>query len=163
VSDEPKLTDRQQSVLVSMRAAIKAPPIPLRACGECVKCCDGWLAGSVYGHAFTRGTPCFFLEKTCSIYKDRPVDPCKNYRCGWLAEDIFPMWMKPHLVNVIITKRQNTERNIWYYIVDQAGDSFDQRALNWLISWATSTNTDIEFRLDGEVRRIGSSEFVANK
>jgi hypothetical protein len=64
-------------------------------------------------------------------------------------------------VNVIITKRDNNESNVSYYIIDQAGDSFDQRALNWLITWATSTNTNIECRLGGEVRRIGSPEFVA--
>ncbi len=161
MTDDPKLTSRQQSVLESMRGAIKTPPLPVRSCGDCAKCCEGWLSGSVYGHAFSPGTPCFFLEKTCSIYKDRPVDPCRHYRCGWLAEDTFPMWMKPNLVNVIITKRENKERKISYYVIDQAGDGFDQKALNWLVGWATRTNSNIECCFGGEVKRIGSPEFVA--
>lgn len=159
MSDDPKLTERQLKVLDSMRTAIKAAPVPVRNCGDCAKCCEGWLSGAAYGHAFSPGTPCFFLEKTCSIYNDRPVDPCRNYRCGWLSEDTFPMWLKPSLSNLIISKRES--QNIAYWVVDQAGAAFDQRALNWLIDWATSTNANVEYRLNGEVNRVGSPEFMA--
>jgi len=158
--DDPKLTERQQGVLQSLRAAVKLAPVPARSCGECAKCCEGWLSGTAYGHAFSPGRPCFFLEKTCSIYQDRPVDPCRNYRCSWLSEELFPMWMKPSLANVIITKKDDEERKVSYYIVDQAGETFDARALRWLAAWATDTQSNIEYRLNGEVKRLGSPEFV---
>ena len=160
MSDAPKLTDRQQEVLASMHSAIKIAPVPLRSCGECARCCEGWLSGSVYGHPLSRGNPCFFLEKTCSIYQDRPVEPCRNYRCAWLSEDIFPMWMKPSLVSVIISKRVTEAHHLSYYVVDHAGDTLDPRALAWLEQWAARTGSNIEYRLNGETRRTGSPEFV---
>jgi hypothetical protein len=160
MSDDPELTDRQRKVLASMHSAIKLAPIPLRTCGECAKCCEGWLSGSAYGHPFSPGNPCFFLEKTCSIYQDRPVVPCQNYRCAWLAEDTFPMWMKPSLVNMIISKRVIEEHHLSYYVIDHGGESFDPRALAWLHHWAASTRSNVEYRLNGETTRTGSPEFV---
>ncbi|HEX4511473.1 MAG TPA: hypothetical protein VH328_15405 [Burkholderiaceae bacterium] len=165
MSDEPKRQDpaldaRQQDVLQSLRGAVKLAPVPVRSCGECAKCCEGWLSGTVYGHAFSPGRPCFFLEKTCSIYPDRPLDPCRNYRCAWLAEEIFPMWMKPSLANVILTKREDAQSKAAYYIADQAGDTFDVRALQWLLDWAKESGANLEYRLNGEVKRLGAPEFV---
>src|SRR5689334_10013771 len=104
MSDEPKLDKRQLQVLQEMRTAINTGPVPERTCGECAKCCEGWLSGEVFGHKFEVGTPCFFLERTCSIYKDRPMDPCRTYLCGWMSEDFFPMWLKPSISNLIISK-----------------------------------------------------------
>ena len=158
--ESPSLTERQQGVLQSLRTAVKMAPVPARACGECAKCCEGWLSGAAYGHTFAPGRPCFFLEKTCSIYADRPVDPCRNYRCAWLAEEIFPMWMKPSLANVIITRKDDEQGGPPYYVVDRAGDTFDARAWNWLVRWAEETNSNVECRLDGEVKRLGSPRFV---
>jgi hypothetical protein len=160
---EVQLDDRQRGVLQSLRAAVKVAPVPVRSCGECAKCCEGWLSGTVYGHAFSPGRPCFFLEKTCSIYPDRPVDPCRNYRCSWLAEEIFPMWMKPSLSNVIITRREDEASKLPYYIADVAGEAFDGRAATWLLQWAAETKVNLEYRLNGEVQRLGAPEFVNGK
>jgi hypothetical protein len=158
--EAPELTARQQGVLQSLRAAVKTAPVPVRTCGECAKCCEGWLSGSAHGHAFAPGRPCFFLEKTCSIYADRPVDPCRNYRCAWLSEETFPMWMKPSLANLIITRKDDDGDGSPYYIVDRAGDTFDVRAWNWLVTWAKETGSNVECRLNGEVKRLGSARFV---
>lgn len=160
MSDAPKLSERQLTVLASIRGAVKTAPTPERRCGECAKCCEGWLSGNVYGHAFTTGIPCFFLEKTCSIYADRPVDPCRSYRCAWLEEEIFPMWTKPHLSNILITKRKDDKSDLFYYVVDQAGATFDPRALTWLERWARDSGANVEFRLNGDVLRVGAREFV---
>lgn len=160
MSDEAKLTDRQLSVLTSLRGAVKTAPTPERACGECARCCEGWLSGTVYGHAFSPGTPCFFLEKTCSIYNERPADPCQSYRCAWLSEDIFPMWMKPSLSNLLISKRMDEASNASYYVVDTTGDHYDSRALAWIERWAIETNANVEYRVGGEIRRSGSPLFA---
>ena len=60
-----------------------------RECGTCTKCCDGTtsVGGDIFGHIYGNGKPCHFLnltEKKCGIYKDRPNDPCKTYKCMWL-------------------------------------------------------------------------------
>jgi hypothetical protein len=161
MSDAPKLNERQLTVLASIRSAVKTAPTPERRCGECNRCCEGWLRGSVYGHEFSPGTPCFFMEKTCTIYADRPIDPCRNYRCAWLAEDIFPMWMKPHLSNLIITKRNDDRTRLPYYVVDVAGAAVDPRAVNWLETWSAKSGENVEFHLNGDVRRVGAPDFVA--
>jgi hypothetical protein len=161
MSDEPRLTDRQLHVLTSIRGAVKSAPVPERACGDCARCCEGWLSGNVYGHSFEPGRPCFFLEKTCSIYAERPLDPCKTYRCAWLSEEVFPMWMKPSLSNLLISNRTDEASSASYYIVDVTGEQHDPRALAWLERWAAETGSNVEYRLGGEIRRSGSPAFTA--
>ena len=129
-----------------------------RSCDGCAKCCEGWLHGEAYGHAFYNGRPCFFLNKTCSIYDTRPDNPCRTYKCAWLAEDTFPHWMKPDLVNVIITKRENL--GFIYYAINEAGDIMEAKTLNWLVQWALNTNTNIQYFINGGVNKIGSQDFL---
>ena len=129
-----------------------------RSCDGCAKCCEGWLHGEAYGHAFYKGRPCFFLNKTCSIYDTRPESPCRTFKCSWLAEDIFPHWMKPDLINIIITKRQVD--NFFYYEIVEAGSTIESKTLNWLVQWALNTNNNILYYIEGGVNRIGSQEFL---
>ena len=132
-----------------------------RSCDGCAKCCEGWLHGEAYGHAFYKGRPCFFLNKTCSIYDTRPESPCRTFKCSWLAEDIFPHWMKPDLINIIITKRQVD--NFFYYEIVEAGSTIESKTLNWLVQWALNTNNNILYYIEGGVNRIGSQEFLKAK
>ena len=129
-----------------------------RSCEGCAKCCEGWLSGEAYGHAFYKGRPCFFLNKICTIYDVRPDKPCKSYKCGWLAEDIFPHWMKPSLSNAIITKREF--ENIVYYEIIEAGGSLDAKVLSWLVHWSLNTNNNILYQIDKGTNKIGSQEFL---
>ena len=133
-------------------------PIASRSCGECAKCCEGWLHGSAHDHAFYKGMPCFYLEKTCTIYDNRPVNPCQTYKCAWLAEDIFPMWMKPHLVNAIITRRVNGD--IVYYEIVEAGGILQAATLNWLVQWALNTNNNISYHINGGANKVGTQEIL---
>ncbi len=69
-------------------AARDAPGGITRVCGTCTACCDGWVAGTIYGHEMKPGTPCHFRgEGCCTIYDKRPLDPCRKFVCGWLAAD----------------------------------------------------------------------------
>ena len=129
-----------------------------RSCDGCAKCCEGWLHGEAYGHAFYKGRPCFFLNKTCSIYDTRPDSPCRTFKCSWLAEDIFPHWMKPDLVNIIITKRQ--VEDIIYYEVVEAGSTIEAKTLSWLIHWALNTKNNILYQIEGGFNRIGNETFL---
>ena len=129
-----------------------------RTCDGCTKCCEGWLSGEANGHAFFRGRPCFFLNKGCTIYDSRPVEPCRSYRCAWLAEDIFPAWMKPDLVNVIITHRKVGDKE--FYTATEAGSVLDSKVLSWLIQWALNNKQNLLYFINGGENRIGDQEFL---
>ncbi|NDB84209.1 MAG: hypothetical protein EB127_16065 [Alphaproteobacteria bacterium] len=134
-----------------------------RTCNGCTKCCEGWLNGNAHGYHFYRGRKCFFLaEKNCSIYDDRPEDPCKTYQCAWLLDDKIPYWMKPNLVDVIITYRQ--AKDISYVELTEAGSKLNVEVFSWFVqeyvkgTWNTITYT-IENNLnyisrDGEWEKI---------
>lgn len=129
-----------------------------RQCDGCTKCCEGWLYGQAYDHKFYKGRPCFFLSKTCTIYDTRPENPCRSYKCAWLAEDSFPQWMKPNLVNIIITRRE--VENLVFYEILEAGSTIEAKTLNWLIQWAITSNKNILYEVDGGSNRLGSDEFL---
>ena len=136
-----------------------------RACGECTKCCEGWLSGVVHGHKMHRGVGCFYLEKNCTIYEDRPENPCRQYNCAWLIEDTFPGWMKPNLSGVVITKVSaiipfNLGMNkIDYYDVIETNGKIDSSVLNWLIIWAIDNKINLAYEVDGGRHVVGDEEF----
>jgi hypothetical protein len=140
------------------------PPSPKRECGDCAKCCEGWLYGNIYGHQMHRERPCFYLQKTCTIYENRPDNPCKSYECSWLSDTIFPMWMKPNLVNIIITKRtfknEQTNEDEEYYEVFEAGSTIDSKTLNWLLIWSVNNQKNLYYQINGSPNRIGSPAFL---
>ena len=117
-----------------------------RSCNGCTKCCEGWLHGSAHGYDFYRGRKCFFLEeKTCSIYPSRPDDPCKTYQCAWLSNNKIPHWMKPNLVDTIITIRYSN--GIEYVELTEAGSKLNVEVFSWFMqeyakgTWNTITYT----------------------
>lgn len=132
-----------------------------RECGDCTKCCEGWLIGTVNNHNFYRGRRCFYLEKGCSIYSDRPDHPCKNFLCFWMREETLPMWMKPNLINTIIQKHEIEEFE--YYEVTEAGSKLDSSVLNWILIWAIQNNKNLLYQIDGGVNRFGSQKFIEKK
>lgn len=129
-----------------------------RTCDGCSECCKGWLHGSAMGHNFYPGKPCYFLQKTCSIYENRPIDPCKNYKCHWLDSDDLPMWMRPDLSNVLVTRRYN--QNIEYYEILECGQKMDSSVLSWFIIWALNNRKNLKYQIDGGFSKIGQEEFM---
>ena len=129
-----------------------------RSCDGCTKCCEGWLQGEAFGHNFFRGRPCFFLNKKCTIYENRPHDPCRSYTCGWLDEMHFPEWMKPDLVNVIINRAKH--KDTIYYVLIESGSLLNVKVLSWMIQWALNNNQNLMYYIDGGVNRIGSKDFL---
>ena len=129
-----------------------------RTCNGCTKCCEGWLEGSVHGHAFFRGRPCFFLNKGCSIYESRPQDPCRSYNCAWVDDMQFPEWMKPDLVNVIINRAMY--KDTIYYVLVESGSLLNVKVLSWMIQWAFNNKQNLMYYIDGGMNRVGSKEFL---
>ena len=130
-----------------------------RTCDGCTKCCEGWLSGSAHGRDFYAGKPCHFLGKGCSIYKDRPKDPCKTYKCEWLGSDQLPMWMRPDLCGVIATHK--CQDGVEFYSLVEAGKDMDAAVLSWFFQWAINNNHNLYYQIKGGSNRIGSPAFMA--
>jgi len=130
-----------------------------RTCDGCTKCCEGTLRGKAHQHDFYPGKPCHFLGKGCSIYANRPADPCTSYECVWLATDKLPMWMRPDLCHAITTFK--IQDGIEYYEVLEAGKQLDSAVLSWFVMWALNNKYNLMYEVQGGKNRIGSQEFLA--
>lgn len=130
-----------------------------RSCDGCNKCCEGWLSGEAHGYNFYKGKPCHFMTSNgCAIYKDRPEDPCKTYKCEWLVNNKIPYWMKPDKANIIITARKN--ELFEYLSVEETGSVISAKILNWLILYALSNQINLEYNVEGGTSRIGEIDFA---
>jgi hypothetical protein len=99
------------------------------------------------------------MNKGCSIYKDRPKDPCQNFVCEWMKNENIPEWMKPDLVNVIIKK--DKINHIEFYNVVECGKKIDSTVLNWVYTNLILCGYNVFYEIDGGKNYMGSTEFVA--
>jgi hypothetical protein len=147
-----------------------------KECGGCTACCSGALSGQAHGHYFFKGRPCFFLKgKGCSIYQDRPENPCVSYRCGYLAEAFFPEWMRPDKCGFIATPRvhkyvdkvkdgdveREEERLIPYMQLVEYGDKSSAAHLWWFIEkHLEGAIPNLLIEIDGGFHRMGRPDFL---
>lgn len=131
-----------------------------RSCGDCTKCCEGWLSGEALGHKFYLGRPCHFLAigKGCTIYAKRPKEPCQTYKCGWLQSEDIPEWMKPSEINAIIDFCNINE--IPYLRVKEAGEVLSSKVLTWIIQYALRNKLNLYWEVNGGANYSGSPEFL---
>ena len=131
-----------------------------RSCGTCTKCCDGYLSGEVQGISFFPGKPCHFVDVNsgCSIYEDRPENPCKSFKCQWLVDPNFPEWAKPNLINAIFNAHHIGEH--FYYSLMEAGEKLDAKILSWAITYMTINKFNFSWSYEGIFSAIGSEEFM---
>ena|SRR5271157_3800828 len=139
-----------------------APKQEKRVCGECTACCEGHLAGQVYGHPFYLGRPCHFMKPGgCSIYRDRPMEPCVNFNCVWLAEDILPAWFRPDKSNVIVARcAWGPDKDMSYLKVTERGRKIDAIVLNFIYMYHVQTGIPISVQVDRGWSHYGPREFV---
>lgn len=132
----------------------------MRECGACTKCCEGWLSANINSHQMHPGKHCFFLASgKCTIYEERP-GTCRSYNCAWKAEDTFPMWMRPDLTGVIITRVVHPMKpELTHYEVAEAGGKLSVSSLNWLVQWALETGNNLFYEIEGKHHCIGSPAF----
>src|SRR3989454_7897045 len=109
--------------------AVIAPQPARRRCGACTACGDGWVAGKIRGPEMKPGQPCHFRgEGCCTIYAQRPVEPCRNFVCGWLMPDSpFPEEFRPDRLGVMAVPAPRGARPA--LILCSAGGDPDQRPL----------------------------------
>lgn len=117
-----------------------------RSCQPCTACCDGWLAISINNYDVRPGRPCLYSTGAgCSDYKNRPVDPCRTFQCGWRMEGSpLPEWMKPNLSKVIVVldKLTNGQPVI---MAAPVGVSIPARSLDWLKQFADQHNAPLVY------------------
>ncbi len=109
-----------------------------RECQPCTACCDGWFKITVAGYEAMPGKPCpYSTVNGCSDYENRPVDPCKNFMCGWIQENSpLPDWMKPNESRVIVILDKFRFSGAPVDLAVPTGKKIPQRALNWLKKFA---------------------------
>ena len=131
----------------------------LKECGTCTKCCEGWLTADIKGHKMYPGKPCFFLEigKGCTIYKNRPKDPCKGFQCGWTEIEDMPEEFKPEISGVIMHWKSEG-----YWVISKAPDNPTSQFLSWAIIYARSRKQNILWNVDNRSWWIGDDDFCKN-
>lgn len=140
---------------------MELPMLEPRSCGTCTKCCDGNLKAEIYGHKMTPGRPCHFVAtgQGCTIYADRPVSPCQEYKCLWLMNREVPEWLKPSLTDIIIDNQ--TINGIDYVRAIEAGSNMNAEVLTWFIQFAIKNGYNAMWKVKGTSFWIGSPEFNA--
>lgn len=132
-----------------------------RECGDCTLCCEGWLNTEIHGKRVYEGNPCYYFCDGCTIYENRPKDPCREYYCEWLMNEDFPEWLKPNKSKVIVTKKVSDSSDLIYYEIVEAGELIKSPILNWFIHWALKTKSNIIYMVQGKFHRLGSAKFTS--
>lgn len=130
-----------------------------RSCGECTVCCEGFLEGEVRGHKFMQDTHCYFLEeKKCTIYNERPEDPCRKYNCFWKINYEIPDDMRPDISKVVMTTRNISGIN--YLQVTEVNKKIDSLILANIIQYADNNNINLEYQVAGQYFYLGTRNFL---
>jgi len=130
-----------------------------RKCGSCTKCCEGWLSATIYGRKMYTGNPCHFKSNNgCSIYKDRPKEPCKDFKCEWLINEEVPEWLKPEYCNVILINENKDGFN--FIRATEAGGKMPVEVLNWLFLFIFNKKINLCYQVASGWNWFGSLEFV---
>jgi SEC-C motif len=130
-----------------------------RTCGTCTACCDGWAVATIYGHEMKPGQPCHFRGVgCCTIYDRRPIEPCRNFVCGWLAPSSpFPESFRPDRIGVMIVPIQ--WRSHRAFILCSAGRDPDETMLGWMRDFSVATGSPFFYEQRGERFGFGPPEF----
>ncbi|KWV57395.1 hypothetical protein AS156_39485 [Bradyrhizobium macuxiense] len=139
-----------------------APNANARRCGECTACCDGWLKIRIGDHDVKPGHPCPFSGAgKCAIYDTRPVDPCRNFVCGWLAPTSpLPEWMRPDRSHLIFLPASFTWRTIPVDVAVAVGARPRAKARAWLEAFSRDARRPLLLQADGEWQAHGPPDFL---
>ncbi len=131
-----------------------------RTCDGCTACCDGWLRIRVYGHDVYPGKPCpFSTGGGCRIYQHRPVEPCRIFVCGWLADGSpFPDAFRPDRLGILIQQAQ--WRGGLFYVLVPAGRDPDGALIRWMDDLMLRTGTPFLYRVGSDWYGRGPQAFL---
>lgn len=128
-----------------------------RSCGSCTACCEGWLSGEAHGKKFYPGQKCHFLGERCTIYAKRPHDPCVAFKCGYLADENVPEWMRPDRSGVVMVEREKD--GIRWVEVTECGKPMAAPILNWIVHNLIGKGVNVRYQLSGGWNYFGAREF----
>jgi hypothetical protein len=99
-------------------------------------------------------------DGACTIYENRPDDPCKTYECGYKKFDWVPEWMRPDKANIIITER--VKNGVSYIDVAEVNGAMRADALSLIFMAKINGHYEnIVYEVNGGKNYIGSHEFIA--
>lgn len=136
-----------------------------RECGECTRCCEGWLSYTVNGYKLSHGRKCPFASNNqCSIYTYRPQDPCRDFNCEWIknTDNSIPDWLHPLLSKVIIEeKRWGENKDKFFWLLVECGQPMDSSTLAWFVKYSMQKNIPMIYADNNAriIRLIGPAEF----
>lgn len=129
------LLDGHTAELYIARPIVRASPSGAdpRPCGECAKCCAGWVRTRVLGHDIDLHSPCPHSSgHHCTIHASRPADPCRIFFCGWAeAGSELPDWMQPSRCGVIVLAGRSSWAGRAVDVLVSAGNDPDPQFLAW--------------------------------
>jgi hypothetical protein len=121
------------------------PVINQRNCQPCTACCEGWLdihTPVVQAHLGKACTHC--VNQSCSIYNNRPYDPCQSFHCAWRQEgSLLPYDMRPDLSGVIVMTDQLQWQGEDVIVAVAKGSRIPARTFHWLCSLAQLTSRQL--------------------
>lgn len=133
-----------------------------RECGSCTKCCEGYIQGGAHGIKFgiidNKVVPCEFLAwgHGCTIYEDRPLSPCKKFKCMWLKDPEIPENLKPDISQVMaMRKGQN------FIVLVNVGPNPDPEAINWYRAWCSDNKMNLAYRQNNVDYFEGDPDFTS--
>jgi hypothetical protein len=132
-----------------------------RSCEECTKCCEGWLTAEINGKMMYPGNPCEFVQSGvgCSIYKNRPKEPCKIFECSWKASDFVPIEFNPKAIGQVISTQ--VIEGIPYMLMSYAGKEVTAEMLSWFVTFVIGRQLNAEWSVGDKVHAIGSPDFIS--
>ena len=138
-----------------------------RECGECTKCCEGYLYSDnelVFkdGKKFMLGgVPCPVLQigKGCGDYENRPQNPCRGFQCEWLRQpDVYPDEMRPDRIQAIFSLQE--VEGVPYLRVTEAGARLDAEVLSHAVKLTLLNRFNLYWEVDGKIHWFGNKDFV---
>ena len=132
----------------------------MNECGECTKCCEGYLAINVYGIK-VQGYKCPCLSKGCTIYSIRP-EVCKKFQCAWLQGLFQEDWMRPDKSGLIISI-ENWTKGQFFRVIETKKD-IHLESHSKLSEFAHQHNTPyIIMRHNKTIELYGPEAFIQEK
>lgn len=142
----------------------------MRSCGGCTACCEGWLRDK--GLDMQPGKACKHRAVNgCAIYPDRPENPCKVFRCGWLREpSLLEDDLRPDKCGaILLTDRGAAGYDVWRLV--PVGRAVSEKTLSRFneltqsiqmpIIWTERSNRYAEGDASQTTLANGSEEFIS--
>lgn len=137
-----------------------------RSCLPCRACCEGWLDISEAAIQAHLGSPCSHCSSEgCSIYAERPNNPCRTFYCAWRQADT-PLieLMRPDLSGVIVIMDRMVWRDQKVIVAIPVGKEIPERSLQYLIGLSELMDLNllmVSFVVDQNSEFTGASRLNA--